>query len=168
MKISTAIATNNHSSSTSSNENESRILKDPQIDYLRRINLGGRFVVEQQQQQGGGRINDDDDDGGNNNNSIPLSLWPLILERAYKTGSGFYPNDENHKDTALHYLVREKGPNLFFDAVASNFVPSSSSSNNNNNNNNKKKRKQHPVSEVNVVDADTVSFSSNNNNNQKI
>jgi hypothetical protein len=106
------------------NENENGIEKDFEIDYLRRINPGGRFLLEDNTRattttsasiQGG----DDNNNSNSNSNSsssssssIPLNVWPVLLERAFKTGSGYYPNDEKHQATALFYLLRH-GPVLF-------------------------------------------------------
>ena len=64
---------------------------DPEIDYMRRINNGGRCLIEAEKR--GSRI--------------PLSVWPIILEMTDKFGSGFYENDEKRRATALYYLLRE-------------------------------------------------------------
>jgi hypothetical protein len=62
----------------------------PDIEYLLRINHAGRRLVE-------GSIDDDDDhdhDGNNNKQPpIPISLWPIILERSYKKSNQIYGKD---------------------------------------------------------------------------
>ena len=91
----------------------------PDIEYLLRINHAGRRLVE-------GNIDDDDDDhdhDGNNNSSnnnkqprIPISLWPIILERSYKKSNHIYGKDfrygkEMRNHDGLFYLIRH-GPVL--------------------------------------------------------
>ncbi|OEU21080.1 hypothetical protein FRACYDRAFT_234706 [Fragilariopsis cylindrus CCMP1102] len=83
------------------------------LEYLLRINHAGRRLVE-------GNIDDDDHDDhdGNNYNSnnnkqprIPISLWPIILERSYKKSNHIYGKDfrygkEMRNHDGLFYLIR--------------------------------------------------------------
>ena len=79
---------------------------DPPIEYLLRINRGGRVLMEGNRPFAKNDIN-------NNYKTperIPLSLWPHVLELAYKTSPrGFLPKREDA--TALFYLIRN-GPVL--------------------------------------------------------
>jgi hypothetical protein len=78
---------------------------DPPIEYLLRINRGGRVLIE------GNRPSVTNDNACHTIRSrIPLSIWPTVLERAYKTSTrGFLPAREDA--TALFYLIRN-GPVL--------------------------------------------------------
>ena len=68
------------------------------VEYALRINHAGRSIVE------GG--------GGHHVGSIPLSLWPTILERAYEESEYSICYNEIPKNaTGLHYLLRN-GPAL--------------------------------------------------------
>jgi hypothetical protein len=68
------------------------------LEYELRINHAGRSIIEV---------------GCDDNRSIPFSLWPTILERAYEKSHQIYEYSKNkEKDaTGLYYLLRE-GPAL--------------------------------------------------------
>jgi hypothetical protein len=79
---------------------------DPPIEYLLRINRGGRVLVEGNRPLAKKDIKTND----KTPDRIPLSLWPHVLELAYKTSPrGFLPKREDA--TALFYLIRN-GPVL--------------------------------------------------------
>lgn len=105
---------------------------DARIEYLLRINRGGRVLVEgngvppslaaSQKSRGNGIGASERNDQTlittaeteslkrPTKEKIHLSMWPLILHRAYKTSSkGFLPPLENA--TAMYYLIRN-GPAL--------------------------------------------------------
>ena len=74
------------------------------IEYALSINHAGRKIVESGGRKEGRRP------------SLPLSLWPIILERAYKKSGHIHPSwsakRETKNATGLSYLVREVGPAL--------------------------------------------------------
>jgi hypothetical protein len=73
---------------------------------LLRINRGGRVLVEGNRPLAKKDIKTND----KTPDRIPLSLWPQVLELAYKTSPrGFLPKREDA--TALFYLIRN-GPVL--------------------------------------------------------
>ncbi len=103
---------------------------DARIEYLLRINRGGRVLVEgnslplavskslkprsNDSDNGDGKdgitIKDIDFSEGLTKKKIHLGAWPLVLERAYKTSDmGFLPRLKDA--TAVYYLVRN-GPVL--------------------------------------------------------
>jgi hypothetical protein len=74
------------------------------LEYELRINHAGRNIIEVV---------------GNDSRSVPISLWPTILERAYEKSHQIYeepysknPTKKEKNATGLYYLLRE-GPALF-------------------------------------------------------
>ena len=68
---------------------------DSDVEYALLINHAGRRIVEGSGGDSGGR-------------SLPLSVWPTILERACSKS----PNSYDHRPSGLYYLLRN-GPVLF-------------------------------------------------------
>lgn len=85
---------------------------DSDIEYVLRINHAGRSIVECSNRKEDHRP------------SLPLSLWPIVLERAYKKSGHIYPRGstirktKNNNAAGLHYLVCEVGPALIGRSVA--------------------------------------------------
>ncbi|OEU21535.1 hypothetical protein FRACYDRAFT_235160 [Fragilariopsis cylindrus CCMP1102] len=72
---------------------------DSDIEYALRINHAGRSIVECSNRK------------EDHHSSLPLSLWPIVLERAYKKSGHIYPRGSTirrtNDATGLHYLVRQ-------------------------------------------------------------
>jgi hypothetical protein len=99
------------------------------IEYALRTNHAGRSIVE-------------GDDRKDDRPLVPLSLWPTILERAYKKSDC---TNYAKNATGLNYLVREVGPALICRCIAlraqSNNGGGDEGHGNNNDNNDIKKCK---------------------------
>ncbi|OEU07433.1 hypothetical protein FRACYDRAFT_251238 [Fragilariopsis cylindrus CCMP1102] len=91
-------------------------LDDSDVEYALRINHAGRRIVVKVD---GGSNNDDDGKA-----IVPISLWPVILERAYEKSCDTHDSAwESEKEktkkkkksaTGIYYLLREVGPALLF------------------------------------------------------
>ena len=73
------------------------------IEYALRINHAGRSIVEK-------------GNGSGIRKTVPLSLWPTILERAYKKSGHVYSSSSYERNVksilGLHYLIHEVIPSL--------------------------------------------------------
>ena len=75
-------------------------LNDSDVEYALRINYAGRRIVVKV-------------DGGSNNNNddgkaiVPISLWPIILERAYDRSLDISRWRGKKNATGIYYLLRE-------------------------------------------------------------
>lgn len=69
---------------------------DYDVDYLMRINSAGRVLVEKKE------------DGTSSNSAIPLSVWPFVLERAWKRYSIFKDrlSDDDVCPEGIYYLLQ--------------------------------------------------------------
>jgi hypothetical protein len=95
---------------------------DRDIEYALRINHAGRSIIEC-------KINASTDstastnDGGRSS-SIPLSMWPTILEHAYKTSHQIYNIRNWHAKSAdgLYYLCSNKLAQILNDRDDQNLI----------------------------------------------
>jgi hypothetical protein len=85
---------------------------DSDIEYVLRINHAGRCIVECSNRKEDHRP------------LLPLSLWPIVLERVYKKSGHIYPRGSTRRKTnnvtGLNYLVREVGPALISHSMVEN------------------------------------------------
>ncbi|OEU12619.1 hypothetical protein FRACYDRAFT_243872 [Fragilariopsis cylindrus CCMP1102] len=85
-------------------------IHDSDVEYALRINYAGRRIVAKVDC---GCTNDHDGKA-----IVPISLWPIILKRAYEKSFDIsHPLDRNKKTknaTGIYYLLREVGPALLF------------------------------------------------------
>lgn len=94
---------------------------DPEIEYALRINTAGRSIIEGSASGSGGR-------------SLPLSMWPTVLERAYYANY-FKSRSKSRSADGVYYLLR----NGLFGSL--NYGGGNGNSNGGGSDNSKRKRK---------------------------